>query len=256
MTQPAPEYQVALPVFEGPLDLLLDLIEREELEITKVALAQVTDQYLAYLRSAAQHDIADLAAFLVIAARLIQIKSEALLPRPPARQPGEEDPGDLLARQLMAYKKYKQVAIQLAERQETHLRSYLRLAAPPAAEPKLDLRGVGLPHLLRALQAALAANLASAGISQVVASPVIRIRDKIRLIGAALRTAGRTTFGEAIRHARSRLEIVVTFLAVLELLKRKAVEADQPVLFGEIGIARGPEWQDDQLPLIDLEFEE
>jgi segregation and condensation protein A len=115
---------------------------------------------------------------------------------------------------------------------------------------------VGLPHLLRALQAALAANAASAGIPQVVAMPVVRIRDKIRLIGAALKAAGRTTFREAIRHARSRLEIVVTFLAVLELLKRKAVEADQPILFGEIEIVRGPEWQEDQLPLLDLEFEE
>lgn len=251
-----PEYQVTLPVFEGPLDLLLDLIEREELEITKVALAQVTDQYLAYLHSATEHEIADLASFLVIAARLIQIKSEALLPRPPVRQPGEEDPGDLLARQLMAYKKYKQVAIELAERQGMNLHAYLRLAAPPAIEPKLDLRGVGVPQLLRALQAALASNAASADLTQVVASPVVRIRDKIRLIGAALRAAGRTTFRDAIRHARSRLEIVVTFLAVLELLKRRAVEADQPVLFGEIEIVRGPEWQDDQPSLLDLEFEE
>jgi segregation and condensation protein A len=256
MMQPSPEYQVTLPVFEGPLDLLLDLIERQELEITKIALAQVTDQYLAYLRSATQHAIADLASFLVIAARLIQIKSEALLPRPPVRQPGEEDPGDLLARQLMAYKKYKQVAIQLAERQDMNLHAYLRLAAPPAIEPKLDLSGVGLPQLLRALQAALASNATAAGLTQIMASPVVRIRDKIRLIGAALRAAGRTTFREAIRHARSRLEIVVTFLAMLELLKRMAVEADQPVMFGEIEIVRGPEWQDDQLPLLDLEFEE
>lgn len=256
MMESPPQYQVALPVFEGPLGLLLDLIEREELEITKVALAQVTDQYLDYLRRASQHEIADLASFLVIAARLIQIKSEALLPRPPVRQPGEEDPGDLLARQLMAYKKYKQVAVQLAERQQSNLRSYLRLAAPPSIAPKLDLTGVGLPQLLRALQAALAFGAATASFAQVMALPVVHISDKIRLIAAALRAAGRTTFREAIRHARTRLEIVVTFLAVLELLKRKAIEAEQPVLFGEIEIVRGPEWQEDQLPLVDLEFEE
>jgi segregation and condensation protein A len=254
--QPSPEYQVALPVFEGPLDLLLDIIERDELEITKVSLAQVTDQYLAYLRAVPEHEISDLAAFLVIAARLLQIKSEALLPRTPVRQPGEEDPGDLLARQLMAYKKYKQVAIQLAERQDSNLRAYLRLAAPPAVEPKLDLSGIGLPHLLRALQAALASGMTPGDITQVVASPVVRIRDKIRWFVAALRSGGRTTFREAIRQARSRLEIVVTFLAFLELLKRSAVEAEQSELFGEIEIVRGPEWQEDQLPLLDLEFEE
>jgi segregation and condensation protein A len=95
-------YTVLLPVYEGPLDLLLDLIERAELDITRVSLAQVTDQYLEYLRLIPAHDLADLASFLVVAARLLQIKSEALLPRPPTREPGEEDPGDALARQLMA----------------------------------------------------------------------------------------------------------------------------------------------------------
>jgi len=85
-------YTVRLPVYEGPLDLLLELIERAELDITKIALAQVTDQYLAHLRSVAERDLADLASFLVVATRLLQIKSEALLPRPPEREPGEEDP--------------------------------------------------------------------------------------------------------------------------------------------------------------------
>jgi segregation and condensation protein A len=94
-------YTVRLPVYEGPLDLLLELIERAELDITKIALAQVTDQYLSHLRQITQRDLDDLASFLVVAARLLQIKSEALLPRPPEREPGEEDPGDALARQLI-----------------------------------------------------------------------------------------------------------------------------------------------------------
>src|SRR3990172_100954 len=109
-------YTVRLSVYEGPLDLLLDLIERAELDITKIALAQVTDQYLAHLRQVAQRDIADLASFLVVAGRLLQIKSEALLPRPPEREPGEEDPGDALALQLILYRQFKQVAAALAER--------------------------------------------------------------------------------------------------------------------------------------------
>ena len=85
-------YTVRLPVFEGPLDLLLELIERAELDITKVALAQVTDQYLSYLRQLETKDPSDLASFLVVAARLLQIKSEALLPRPPEREPGSRGP--------------------------------------------------------------------------------------------------------------------------------------------------------------------
>lgn len=119
---PSP-YTVQLPVYEGPLDLLLELIERAELDITKVSLAQVTDQYLEHIRGMQDAPIENLASFLVIAARLIQIKSEALLPRPVLREPGEEDPGDALTRQLVAYKKYKQVAIALAEREAAGLRS-------------------------------------------------------------------------------------------------------------------------------------
>src|SRR5512142_1384917 len=94
-------YTVAIPVYEGPLDLLLQLIERAELDITAVAIANVTDQYLAYIhKMEKQVPAEEISAFLVMAARLIQIKSEALLPRPPVHEPGEENPGEALARQL------------------------------------------------------------------------------------------------------------------------------------------------------------
>ena len=118
-------YTVQLPVFEGPLDLLLELIERAEFDITKISLARVTNQYLAYLKQIQEYQLEDLASFLVIAARLVQIKSEALLPRPPMREPGEEDPGDALARQLIAYKRYKQVAVLLSEREKAGLKTFL-----------------------------------------------------------------------------------------------------------------------------------
>src|SRR3990172_4509276 len=134
-------------LLEGPLDLLLQLIEREELDITRVSLAQVTDQFLAYLKILERLNIADIADFLVAAARLLLIKSEALLPRPPERQPDEEDPGYELARQLLAYKRYKEIAGALHERAEAGPRTYLRLAPPPKAgdfgrKPMLDMRGL------------------------------------------------------------------------------------------------------------------
>ena len=137
-------YRIQLPIYEGPLDLLLELIEQAELDITKIALAQVTDQYLAYLRQVPERLLEDLISFLLVATRLLQIKSEALLPRPPEREPGEEDPGDALARQLVAYKKYKQVAVLLSDREQDGLRSYLRLTTPPMYESKIDLTGVDL----------------------------------------------------------------------------------------------------------------
>ena len=252
----APNYTVQLPVFAGPLDLLLQLIEREELDITKVALAQVTDQFLAYIRVLEDLDIADLAEFLVIAARLVLIKSEALLPRPVERQPGEEDPGDELARQLIAYKKYKQIAGMLKEREEANLRTYLRLAPPPAVEKKLDFSRLTSLDLLEAVRRALALAPDKPALGTVVAAPRVTIRDQIRLIAGALQTQnGRASFQGLLAGAATRLEIVVTFLAVLELIKRRKIEARQLQPFGEIELLSIGEWTDDEAAMAELEFE-
>jgi segregation and condensation protein A len=248
-------YTVLLPVYEGPLDLLLDLIERAELDITRVSLAQVTDQYLEYLRLIPAHDLADLASFLVVAARLLQIKSEALLPRPPTREPGEEDPGDALARQLIAYKKYKQVAVLLAEREAAGLRTYLRRASPPAAEPKLDPTGLTVDALRQAMIELLAEAARGPELNDVVAPAVVRIRDKIRLLLGALRQDGRTTFRHMLSAARTRLEIIVSFLAVLELVKRQQVVVQQGELFGDIEVLPGAAWRPDQEPEFELDLE-
>jgi segregation and condensation protein A len=248
-------YAVQLPVFEGPLDLLLELIERAELDITRVSLAQVTHQYLEYLRLVPAHDLADLAAFLVVAARLLQIKSEALLPRPPTREPGEEDPGDALARQLIAYKKYKQVAVLLAEREAAGLRTYLRVAPPPYVEPTLDARGLTLEALQRAMFDVLLEAARGPALDEVVRPPVVRIRDKIRLLLDSLRRDGRTTFRQMLAQARTRLEIVVSFLAILELIKRQQVVVQQAELFGDIEVLPGTAWRPDQEPDLELDLE-
>lgn len=251
-------YTVRLPVYEGPLDLLLELIERAELDITKVALAQVTDQYLAYLRQLETKDPSDLASFLVVAARLLQIKSEALLPRPPEREPGEEDPGDLLARQLQLYKRFKEAAQALAARSEAGWRTYLRRSPPPRAEPRLDMGNVRLEDLRIAFLQVLSATAADVGLSESVTAPKVHIRQKIRLIFEALRGQGRMTFRALIRKAASRLEIVVSFLAVLELIKQRQVQVEQEALFGDIEIVPGANYRPDQEAerLLELEFDE
>jgi segregation and condensation protein A len=247
-------YTVQLPVYAGPLDLLLQLIERDELDITKVALAQVTDQFLAYMKVLEQLSLGDLADFLVIAARLILIKSEALLPRPVERQPGEEDPGDELARQLIAHKRYKEIALLLHEREEAGLRTYLRLAPPPKVEAQLDLSGVTPLHLLEAVRRALALNPDKPSLGTVVAPPKVTIRDQIRLIAQTLRRdGGRTNFQAMLSSAKSRMEVVVTFLAVLELIKRRKIEARQEKPFGDILLLAISEWKEEELA--ELEFE-
>src|SRR5512137_1534021 len=157
-------YQVDLPLFQGPLDLLLHLIEQEELDITKVALAQVTDQYLAYLAVLQEVEAEFLTDFLVIAAKLLLIKSQALLPKPPASLAAgeEEDLGEQLARQLLAYKRYKEAAQTLRQREDAGLRTFVRVAPPPKIEPRLSLDDVTLDDLLVAVQQALAIRPADA----------------------------------------------------------------------------------------------
>jgi len=247
-------YRVELSVFQGPLDLLLQLIERAELDVTSVALAQVTDQYLEHLRSLPEAALDDLASFLVIAARLLQIKSEALLPQPPIREPGEEDPGEALARQLLLYRRFKQIAGLLEARETEGLRTYLRLSSPPPVEPRLDLEGVGLEHLRQALMEALGGWRDRP--SLVVDAPTVRIREVISQVMRALERRPRVRFKTLLAKARTRLEIVVSFLAVLELIKWGAVEAQQEVAFGEILLVRGRHWGERQAGALESEFEE
>lgn len=239
-------YTIATAVYEGPLDLLLQLIERAELDITKLALAQVTDQYLVHMRQLQEQAAEEVSAFLVIAARLLQIKSEALLPRPVVRAPGEEDPGEALAQQLIAYKRYRQIADLLAQREASGLRAHLRLAPPPKVEGALDLSNLGLPELLAAAQSIFGRALIKQPLSTLVAAPRITIREKIAEITRALRDKGRTTFRSLMGEKRSRLDIVVTFLAMLELVKRRFVFARQETLFGEISIEPTDAWDDQQ----------
>ena len=247
------DYTVQTPVYEGPLDLLLDLIERAELDITSLALAQVTDQYLAYIHTLENIFAEEISAFLVIAARLLQIKSEALLPRPPAREPGEEDPGEMLAEQLRLYKRFKEVANWLLEREHKNLRTYLRLAPPPKIEGKLDLSDVTLADLLEAAEAILARERDKQALGTVISAPKITIREKIEAIARKLSQSSNASFSELLGPAPSRLEIVVTFLALLELVKRYRVAARQQALFGDIEIERMADWAEDEE--IEIEFE-
>jgi len=241
-------YSVQLPVYSGPLDLLLQLVEREELEITAVALAQVTDQFLAAVRALEAAQLADIADFLVVAAKLIYIKSEFLLPRPAATRPSDEELGADLSRQLMEYKKYKEIAGLLHERQLEGRRTFVRVAAPPRVEAKLDLSYLTPQHLRDALSRVLAVRPDGPTVSSVVAPPKITVGDRMRLIAARLRDTGRAWFRETLRlaQATSRMEIVITFLALLELIKQGRVMAIQERTFGDIEIRLVGGWPESE----------
>lgn len=246
-------YTVNIPVYEGPLDLLLDLIERAELDITKVALAQVTDQYLGYIHAMQDVKAEEISAFLVVAAKLLQIKSEALLPRPPVREVGEEDVGEMLAQQLRLYKQFKEIANWLETRLGQGLRTHLRVAPPPKAEARLDLSDVTLADLLEAARAIFAAEQDKEALGTVISAPRITIREKINLIAQILRREQRATFQLLLAENPTRLEVVVTFLALLELVKRYRVAALQDALFSDIRIEPLEEFREGEE--FELEFE-
>ena len=232
-------YTVELPIFQGPLDLLLSLIEQEELDITKISLAQVTDQYLAYLDIFKETDPDELTDFLVIAAKLILIKSAVLLPRPPASvaDDDEEDVGDELARQLRLYKKFKEMAAQFQQIEAQGKYSFIRLVPPPKIEPKLIPGEVPLAALLAAARHVLAIKPPEPDVGEVVAPQLVTIGQQMALIRHKILTYHHVNFNELLSQHRSRLELIVTLLAVLELIKRRVIIVEQFDQFGEILIS-------------------
>lgn len=246
-------YKVQTPVYEGPLDLLLNLIEHAELDITTVSLATVTDQYLSHINSLEQISADEISAFLVIAAKLIQIKSEALLPRPPVREAGEEDTGQALVDQLKLYKRFKEIGGWLSAREQANLRTYLRVAPPPKFEPKLDLSNITLEKLVAAAEEVFGREKAKKPLASVIAAPRVTIREKIDMITRMMKEVQHASFHSLIKGSTSRLEVVVTFLAMLELIKRYRVQARQEGLFSDIELDRMENWSEDEE--FEIEFE-
>ncbi|MBC7236533.1 MAG: segregation/condensation protein A [Chloroflexi bacterium] len=243
-------YQVSLDIFEGPLDLLLRLIEREELDITRISLALVADQYLAHLDQVRHASAASLADFLLIAARLLVIKSRVLLPRP--EEPEEEEEEDWesdLVDQLREYKRFKEAAAWLRQIEEAGRRAYPRVAPPPRLEPRLQPGEASIEELLAALKRVLDARAPTPPVDGIVSPMTVHLADCIAAILSRVRRARRVRFSFLMRTARSRLEIVVTFLALLELIKQQQVRATQERPFGEIYIERRePDPPDESAP--------
>jgi len=233
-------YTVDLPNFEGPLDLLLSLIEKEEMDITKISLARVTDQYLAYLEVLQQVNPDELTDFLVVAAKLLLIKSQVLLPRPPPSiiEEEEEDVGDELARQLLMYKQFKEIANELKTLEETGQRNFIRLTyIPPKIEPKLTPGDVTIEQLLQAAIEALTIKPEDPDVDEVVSRITVTIGQQMNHIRQTLTAQKRVSFTKLLSENRNRVEIIVTLLAVLELIKRRVVIVQQDAAFADLLIS-------------------
>ncbi|MBM3137719.1 MAG: hypothetical protein FJZ98_05980 [Chloroflexi bacterium] len=233
--QSTSNYKISTDVYEGPLDLLLHLIEQAELDITKLSLAKVTDQYLTHLQSIPQGDPTEVSGFLVIAAKLVLIKSSILLPSATSEEfGGEEDLGDQLARQLIEYKQFKEKALWLKSRQDNGLRSYYRVAPPPRINERLDLQDLNLYDLVDILLEIYFQHEETTPLSDVVTITTLTLKKRINDIVKLFNKNQKKSFTDLLPENFSRLDLVVTFLAILELIKNHSLLASQDSLFSDI----------------------
>jgi segregation and condensation protein A len=236
------EYKVKFEVFEGPLDLLLYLIKKEEVDIYDVNLTQLAAQFIEYIEVMRLLDLEIAGEFLVMASTLMYIKSRELLPLDKQVQTEGEDDGEdprwELIRQLVEYKKFKDAAAQLQTLEARQENVFPRLPARPEfAEENPGKPDVSLFDLLNAVNAILK-RVAQQPDSRDVFEDKWTVSEKIEEMMKALAARPSLKFSELFAGAMSRTEVVVTFLALLELIRLKQLVAAQTEAFGEIEVSR------------------
>lgn len=225
-------HNIKLEQFEGPLDLLLRLIEEEKLDITTVSLARVTDQYLAYIETMEEIRTEELADFLVVAAKLLLIKSKTLLP---FLQPEEEEID--LEKQLRIYKEYLEASknVQKIIRRKRYLypREFSRSMMEPMFSPPPDLDTDGLQRIMLEVLRKIEPIVS---LPEEVIERTVSIQQKIDQIRQLIIQQSSTSFQALLNTAKTRTEVIVTFLALLELIKQENVIVVQQDVFDEITI--------------------
>lgn len=235
-------YRVKLEAFEGPLDLLLFLIKKSEVEIYDIPIADITKQYLEYLEIITQLDLEGAGDFILVAATLIRIKAQMLLPKPPLEEgEEEEDPRAELVRRLLEYQRFKEVAVQMSDL-ENHQRLLFPRAffdydfeanggsywQPPTNVTLFDLMGVFKQILARA----------AVEKQHTIETFSVSTEEQIDFIEQELQIKDQLLFMALIERMPSKMMMIVTFIALLELIKRGRVHIMQTGSFGEIWIRR------------------
>jgi segregation and condensation protein A len=237
-------YRFKLDVFEGPLDLLLHLVKKNEVEVSDVPTSAITEQYLAYLEMMDQLQLDVAGEYLVMAATLLLIKSRTLLP--PSEEDAEEeelDPRADLVRQLLEYQRYREAALELSERPLLNRDVFARPGLDSDSEELAELAVDTEPPRVRATVWDLFAAFRRILEKSAEPEPVheielerISLRDRARLLLNMLQTARCLDFESLFADGATRMEVVVTFLALLELVRLQAVTATQDEHFGRIVI--------------------
>jgi segregation and condensation protein A len=237
------DYKVKLEVFEGPLDLLLYLIKKEEVDIYDIPIERITNQYMEYLTLMQMLNLEVAGEFLVMAATLMYIKSRMLLPADQQVTDTEteegEDPRWELIRQLVEYKKFKDAGLQLGQREEQQANIFSRGSPDAGTEVDKDipLAEVSIFDLINAFNEVLKKASAREDFREIIEER-FTVSDKIEEILYTLRDRSEMIFSELFATASSRAEVVVTFLALLELIRLKRLKVVQVEAFGEIQVLK------------------
>lgn len=235
------DYKVKLEIFEGPLDLLLYLIKKDEIGIYDVSIERITKQYLDYINTFKMLNVELASEFIVMAANLMYIKSRELLPQtqqPPEEDADEEDPRWELIRQLVEYKKFKDAAQFLGQQEVKGDEFFATTPEPLDLSVPVDVVGqVGIFDLIRAFQRVLKRFENTTNIREIV-SDRYTVADKIEHLLEIVPLGGRVRFESLFSDAASRVEVIVTFLAVLELMKLNHLMVEQEQMLGEIVVIR------------------
>ncbi len=238
-------YRLRLDIFEGPLDLLLFLIKKNDLDISDIPISEITEQYMEYIKIMKTLDLDVVGDFLVMAATLMQIKSRMLLPPDPTdEEEEEEDPRDELVRRLQEYKKFKEIAGALKEKETRRKDFFVRTVDEEARNQlKEDAKEVffeaSLFDLINALSDAL--NKVPEEVIHKIIAEEFTVEQKIHDILHSLLNEPSVSLHRLFRSARSKEEMIVTFLAILELIRLKEIKAIQRRSFEDIEVLRNTE---------------
>lgn len=250
-------YQVRIENFEGPLDLLLHLIKKNEINIYDIPVAMIAQQYLEYLEAMEELNLNVAGDFLVMAATLLQIKSKMLLPVDEAADDDEDgpDPREELVRRLLEYKAFKEAARQLDDQEKIWREIFWREQAPlvEEVEEELPLENVSLFDLVDALKEVLERNPSSRLIEIIPDN--LTVRERMNLILETLEGKDSVSFAALFEGSGHRMVVVVTFLALLELMRLRIARVFQAETFGPILVSRMFSLVPDPAELDDLDVE-
>lgn len=229
------ELQLKLNQFEGPLDLLLHLLDKDKIDIKDIFVSDITEQYLKYIENIAEFDMENASEFLTVAAHLLEIKSRSLLPKPAPLEEGEEDPEQALIRRLTEYKMYKEAGEKLHDLEEENLKVYYKLPEEINMQQRIELEDMKLDALMEAFGEVLKRfENKTVKKQREIRRDTYTVKGKMAYIRRKLSSKKEMSFFDMFEDDGNKSEVVTTFAAMLELWKNRYLKLTQKEHFGDI----------------------